>query len=534
MRVEALVGSVAPSRYMHAVRGSLSGPTLIGLAGFVMVLALSVGAPAMAQAPCARCSVADASDALPGLGTSAVPQLQRAVSATFVGGGSYGLNVDPIGPGSMHHRVGGSVAGALHVLPWLAFGLRMNGRYDLVSSSGRSDDGLFGYPTLALRLSAEPVAGLTIGLDAQAMVFGAEAPSFEIASTSALFRALGAYAIELGGARLVLLLNVGYFLDNSRAAAPRGVTDNLSAEDRLSLGVSDTGAVVASLGAAYVADGLDVYGEVSSRIYTDGSVIGSSPLRVGAGARFWLAPEVFFLGVGADVRVTPQSAALVGTGTTPNAPVEPALSVMLTAGVRLGAETPADAVAVDDVDDTVEETTTHETAPTATVGVAAGRVMEGEAPVADARVEITSDADASVHTASTDAEGRWRVGDLPLGGARYRITSEGRDPVEGTLTIVADAPVETTSSLTRALPQGEIRGVIQASNGTPVAARVVIRPIGRELTADAEGSFAIEVPPGEYDVEVSASGHRTQTRHVTVAEQGVVVLNVQLRAGRGR
>ncbi len=532
MKVDAARRSVAPSAYMHAVRGSFIAPTLA--LGLLAVL-LSLSATASAQAPCVRCSTADASDALPGLGTSAVPQLQRAVSATFVGGGSYGVNVDPIGPGSLHHRMSGSIAGAVHVVPWLAIGLRMNGRYDLVTSSGgRSDDGLFGYPTLALRLSAEPISGLTIGLDAQAMVFGAEAPSFEFGSTSALFRALGAYAIELGGARLVLLLNIGYFLDNSRAAAPRGVTDNLSAEDRLSLGVSDTGAIVASLGAAYVAEGLDVYGEVSSRIYTDGSVIGSSPLRVGVGARFWLAPEVFFLGIGADVRVTPQSAALVGTGTMPNAPVEPALSLLLSAGVRIGAETPADEVVdvVDEADEPDDETTV--VPAVATAGVALGRVLEGEAAVAGANVELTSDGDASVRTATTGDDGRWRIADVPLGGAHFRITSEGRDPVEGTITIVADAPVETTSSMSRALPQGEIRGVIQANNGQPIAARIVIRPIGRELTADAEGSFAIEVPPGEYDVEVSAAGHRTQSRHVTVAEQGVVVLNVQLRAGRGR
>lgn len=531
MTLDAAVASVAPSTHMHAVRVSFLASTLLAL---LTLSASSVPASAQSPAPCARCSVADASDALPGLATSAVPQLQRAVSATFVGGGSYGVNVDPIGSGSLHHRLSGSIAGAVHVVPWLAIGLRMNGRYDLVTAGGRSDDGLFGYPTLSLRLSAEPVAGLTIGLDAQAMVLGAEAPSFELGSTSALLRALGAYAIELGGGRLVLVLNVGYFLDNSRAAAPRGVTDNLSAEDRLSLGVSDTGAVVASLGAAYVTDGLDVYGEVSSRIYTDGSVIGSSPVRIGAGARFWLAPEVFYLGLGADVRVTPQSAALVGTGTAPNAPVEPALSVMLTVGVRIGAETPPGEtliVATDETDETDE--TTDET-PTPTTGTAVGRVLEGQSAIAGASVELTSDADGTARTASTDDDGRWQIADVPLGSARYRITSEGRDPVEGTLTIVAGAPTETASSMSRALPQGEIRGVIQASNGTPIAARVIIRPLGRELTADAEGSFAVEVPPGEYDVEVSHAGHRSQTRHVTVAEQGVVVLNVQLRAGRSR
>jgi hypothetical protein len=161
-----------------------------------------------------------------------------------------------------------------------------------------------------------------------------------------------------------------------------------------------------------------------------------------------------------------------------------------------------------------------------------GRVTSGDTAVVGAQIELTSDVDGQTRTVRSDADGRWQVADVPIGGARYRITAEGLEPAEGTLTVAAGAPVETSSVLARPLPQGEIRGVIQASNGRPLAARIVIRPLGRELTADAEGSFAVEVAPGEYDVEVSAPGHRAQTRHVTVAEQGVVVLNVQLRAGR--
>lgn len=520
---------------MLAVDRASTLRTLVTLTLFALSALTPVAwvSSAVAQSACPHCTVADGSDALPGLGSSAVPQLQRAVSASFVGSGGYGVNVDPIGAGSLHHRIGGGIAGAVHIVPWLAIGLRMNGRYDLVSAGGRSDDGLFGYPTASLRLSFEPVAGLTLGFDGQVSVFGAEAPSFEGSSTSALLRLLGAYALDLGGARLVLALNLGYYLDNSRAAAPRGVTDNLSAEDRLSLGVSDTGAIVASLGAVYVADGLDIFGEVSSRIYTDGTVIGSSPIRIGAGARFWLAPEVFFLGLGASVRVTPQSVGLIATGTAPNAPIEPALDLQLSLGLRIGAETPPTTEVVEDTQDDTEDTQVDET-PTPTTGSATGVVTEDGAALAGASVELTSDVDGSSHQASTDASGRWQIAELPLGGAHYRITAEGHTPVEGTLTVAAGTPTDIASSVARILPQGEIRGVIQASNGTPVAAHIVIRPLGRELAADDQGSFAVEVPPGSYDVEVSAPGHQSQTRHVTVDEQGVVVLNVQLRAGRGR
>jgi len=514
---------------MRPFQSSLRSERFAALALLAACL-LAWSSPAAAQSSCPRCTVGDTGDALPGLITSAVPQLQRAVSGTIVGSGTYGIGIDPIGPGSTHHRAAGGIAGAVHVVPWLAIGLRMNGRIDVVSAGGRSDDGLFGHPTLALRLSAEPAAGLTIGLDAQVTVLGAEAPSFEFGSTSALLRAMGAYAVDLGGSRLVLVLNAGYFIDNSRAAAPRGITDNLSAEDRLSLGVSDTGAVTASLGAAYVADGLEIFGDVGARIYTESTAIGSSPLRVGVGARFWLVPEVFFLGVGADARLTPQSASLVASG-SPNAPIEPVIQVHLAAGVRVGAESPP---VVADPDVEVEPEPEPEPEPVApTVGAAQGTVTDEQGPVAGASVEIVSDVDQSARTATADASGAWQIAEIPLGGAHFRITAEGHDAVEGTIAITAETQSLGTA-MARSLPQGEIRGVIQASNGTPLAARVVIQPLGRELTADAEGSFAVEVPPGEYDVAVSAPGHREQTRHVTVVERGVVVLNIQLRAGRGR
>jgi hypothetical protein len=497
---------------------------------------LAAPAPGRAQDSCPRCTVGDATDALPGHGSLAVPRLQRAVSASFQAAGSYGLNLDPAGPGSTHHRLGGSIAGAVHVVPWLAFGLRMLGRYDLVSTTAGSDDGLFGYPSLSVRLSAEPVAGFTMGLDAQAMVFGAEAPSFELASTSVLLRALLAYSIDLGGSRFVVTFNGGYYIDNSRAAAPRGVTDNLSVQDRVSLGVSDSGAVVLGLGGLYAGDVIEVFGDVGYRLYVGDGLIGQSPLRIGVGARFWAVPEVFFIGVGADIRATPQSTALIDPAATSNAPIEPGFSASLALGVRVGAETPPDAIVTDDATDGEDEEEVEETPPAPTVGSAVGRVTDADgSPVVGAAVEVTSDADGSTRTATSDQDGRWQIGDLPIGSARYRITAEGRDPAEGTLTITPDAPVEASSQMTRSLPQGEIRGVIQGSNGAPIAARVVIRPLGRELTADAEGSFAVEVPPGEYDVEVSAPGHREQTRHVTVSERGVVVLNVQLRpGGRGR
>ena len=500
---------------------------------FLAFLSPAISFAQDAPSSCPRCTVGDTSDALPGIVTTAVPRLQRAVSASFMAAGSYGVNLDPLGAGSMHHRLAGSVAGAVHIVPWLAVGLRVYGRYDMVSVSGQPDeDGLFGYPSLSLRASMEPVRGLSLGLDVQALVFGAEAPSFEFSSTSVLARILGAYAIDLGGANLTLALNAGYYLDNSRAAAPQAVTDPLQPGDQLSLGVSDVGAVVLGLGGVYSSESVEVFLDWGYRLYIGaGNVTGSSPMRVALGARFWAVPEVFFIGVAADMRVTSQSALLVSPGMT-NAPVEPGFTAHLNLGIRVGAETPAAVADLEEVEEEEEEEVV--TPVVATSGTALGRVTDPEGnPLVGANVELTAP-DASVRTATTDQEGRWRLDEVPLGEAHYRITAENFDMLEGTTNVTAEAPVEAAAPMVRHLPQAEIRGVIQGGNGQPIVAHIRIAPIGRELDTDAEGSFTIEVPPGEYDVTVSAPGHREQTRHVTVEERGVVVLNAQLRPGRGR
>ena len=507
-------------------------PALLAL----LLASLSPSASLAQDAPstaCRRCTIGDVSDALPGIVHTAVPRLHAAVSASFVAAGSYGINLDPSGAGSTQHRLAGSVAGAVHIVPWLAVGLRVYGRYDMVSAMGQPDeDGLFGFPTLTLRASMEPVAGLSLGLDVQASVFGAEAPSFEFGSTSLLARILGAYAIDLGGANLTLALNAGYYLDNSRVAAPQAITDPLQPGDQLSLGVSDVGAVVLGLGGVYSSESVEVFLDWGYRLYVgSGNVTGSSPMRVALGARFWAVPEVFFIGLAADMRVTAQSALLVASGMT-NAPVEPGFTAHLNLGVRVGAETPA--LVVVEQDDTDPDPVPDPDPVAPTSGSAMGRITDPEGnPLVGASVELTDSA-STVRTASTDEEGRWRLDEVPLGEAHYRVTAQDFDLLEGTTNVTAEPAEVTATPMVRHLPQAELRGVIQGGNGQPIVAHIQIAPIGRELDTDAEGSFTIEVPPGEYDVTVSAPGHREQTRHVSVEERGVVVLNAQLRPGRGR
>jgi hypothetical protein len=46
------------------------------------------------------------------------------------------------------------------------------------------------------------------------------------------------------------------------------------------------------------------------------------------------------------------------------------------------------------------------------------------------------------------------------------------------------------------------------------------------------GRFEVDVPPGEYDVIVKATGYADQHRHVRVEANGVVVLDLDMRTRR--
>jgi hypothetical protein len=78
---------------------------------------------------------------------------------------------------------------------------------------------------------------------------------------------------------------------------------------------------------------------------------------------------------------------------------------------------------------------------------------------------------------------------------------------------------------------------VRSLRGSPVDADVVIRPVGspeeegQRLVA-AGGRFTVEVEPGTYQVVIEAPGFEPQSRRVQVEENGVTLLNVDLKVPR--
>ncbi|MGH1558584.1 carboxypeptidase regulatory-like domain-containing protein [Caulobacter segnis] len=77
---------------------------------------------------------------------------------------------------------------------------------------------------------------------------------------------------------------------------------------------------------------------------------------------------------------------------------------------------------------------------------------------------------------------------------------------------------------------GEVGGKVTGPNGAPVAgARVVINDLLRGDTTEGDGVFDLpRLPGGEYEVSVTAMGLASQSRRVSVPQDGAVKLDVQL------
>jgi hypothetical protein len=75
---------------------------------------------------------------------------------------------------------------------------------------------------------------------------------------------------------------------------------------------------------------------------------------------------------------------------------------------------------------------------------------------------------------------------------------------------------------------------VRSFNGKPLPATIKVEPLGLEAKTDADGTFQIDVPPGSYEVIVVSPGFAGQRRPVQVEENGVTILNADLRPGKDK
>ena len=489
-------------------------------------------------------SVGASASGLPGLGRVAVAapkELPHAGAAVGIGYGFTEAQSVPNAESGAHQRVSGTLAIMAQPVRFLAAALVFDGRYDahpddLLGSSSST----VGEPRLFVR--ANEAVGRSFALGAQLGVWvpGAEAPSlrFEAATLDALL--LATYAPP--GSDLALALNAGYRIDRSAQVLGARDRPRLRAGDRLALHLSDSDAILLGLGASKRLGGretpaarVELLGELTWDMLIGAKAPAAleSPLRLGLGARYHLKEDDEAFGaLQLEARTELSLSARPSSGPSdPLVPIDPRFAIIL--GVRwtpaLGARPKP-------------RTNVEGPAAAGSGGAAAavassirGRVTAAEtgAAIASARVTVTSDdpAQPGERTAETGADGTFEVTELRPGHVHVVLKAAGFDDASADANATATAAVVDVV-MKKAIKPGQLRGLVRSFNGKPLAATIRVEPLGIEAKTETDGTFQIDVPPGSYEVVVAATGHAGQRRPVQVEENGVTILNADLRPGK--
>jgi hypothetical protein len=430
-------------------------------------------------------------------------------------GFGYGWTEAVLNTNDSHHRLQLDASASLTPLPWLSTALRVLGRYDLHSGSGSdSDYGIVTGTHLAARALLPLGTDFQAGAELELWLPAGETVGKAFSALSSDLQLLLAYAPRASGLKLGLTL--GLLLDRSRHAG--GEPERFSAADRLALGVSDgMWAVKPGLAFAYRSGEVEWLAEWAYRMYFD--YVAESPMWLRAGARYFPSSNLqleLLVGVSPSKRPSlVQGAAL--------AVIEPRLWAGLAVTYAWTASAP-EPVAVAPPLAAPEP----EPEPRATLQ---GRVAAaGGAPLPGARVALTQDAEHVEQT--TDAQGKFKFADLEAGEYQLAVTAEGFQPARRSVLLQPGAAPELSIPLTQELPVGQIRGTVRRFDGKPILARIVVSALKIDQKTRPDGTFEIDVPPGDYSVVVSAERFARQTRTAHVEQRGVAILIVELEPSR--
>ncbi len=416
--------------------------------------------------------VGDSAAGLPGLHRVAAAAHTPSLAVVNLSAG-YGFTGAVLDDRDAHHRTSGSLAVGIRPLPWLGFAVRLDSRYDRHSAASvADDDSMVTEPRLTARAIRRMSPTWNVGGELRMWVPpSGSGPSLDFAATTADLVML---STVMPDERVTLAVNLGFRLD--RSAASVAEADRLSRADRMSLGVSDSDAVLLGLGGAWRSGPLELFAEGSWDVLIGEGAPAplSSPLRLGAGARLQLhtAVQLQFL-----AETSPGRRPLIETG-QPLVPVEPGIQVMAAVAYHSRAA--------------------KKTPPAAAVP------MPEPAPEAPEPVAI-------------------EPFELPV------VEPPDLDDV-----VAADAAQEADDEVLSIYIPGYLRGATQSFQGQVIAATSIrIEPLDIDVPVAEDGTFEIELPPGSYTVVITAPGFVDQRLETVIESDAVRIVNVDLRRKRG-
>lgn len=511
-----------PSRH-HSVS------LLLVLARLWLVVAIGCAAWSRAQAQPTAAEVGPGVGALRGLYQTALPLAPRELNLRLNAG--YGvLEKLSRAPGA-EHRLAGGLSVGITPLPWLAFGLRLDGRLELHANDGMgSHVAGFGDPRLSARAGHALDEQWSLGAELALWMPGRDAPSWDVKATSVDARALASFKPR--AARWSLLGSLGARLDNSAHAAPPPA--QLRPGDRISMGVSDSNAILAAVGGIYrVTPEWHALAELSGDVLVGSRApkLGDSPLRAAGGARYcivspWCAEALAVLSLSSRPSTRPSA---------PWVPIEPRFMLMLGLSYALSLEPVApaqrpEASAQPDKPQQKAEPTAQKPPPTAQVQ---GDIRDDQdQPLPDVQVTLTSEGGKSF-SAITDAKGHYLFTQVPYGPAQLEAHAVGFATQRWTVGVSADLSPLPARALPIAANLGVLRGLIRNFQSAPMRAKITIKnargKLVQTLESGDDGHVEVELAPGRYNVRIEAPGYRSHTQAVQIKGNGVSVLNADLR-----
>lgn len=468
-------------------------------------------------------------DALPGVVRVPVAGPVERTGFGFAGSAGYGFTEGVLHTGDSHHRGFGSLAASFAPVPLFAAGLRFDGRYDASSGTGATS-GWIGDPRIQLRVGGALGSGWALGAQADVWLPGSGAPSLVLDAITPDASVLASFAPP--GSGVTIASKVGFRLDDSTKSASNA--DRLAASDRLALGLSQADGVLTGLGvAAHVSPHVEVLADATWDILVGTGAPGAldSPIVTSAGARIGLDPAAQWQ-LEAVIDASPSKRPPVGSG-NPLVGVEPLVGGFVALAYRPAVPGSAAPPPVE-----TAPTPTPAPAPTSAPAVAKvasvhGSVFAEQGHAALARANVTFKlASGTTKQLVTDASGSFAADDLEPGQASVEVTADGYQPVTRAVTLTPGTPLALDVPLAKALPVGQVRGLVRDYTGKAVAATVKVQPGDIDVQVGADGTFESNVAPGSYEVVIQAKGYAEQHRRVVVEKDGVTMLNVELRKGK--
>lgn len=468
-----------------------------------------------------------ASDGLPGFFNQGIPYANTR-QLSFAGTARYGI-IESVGPVSgTHHELGGTLAVGGVIIPWISAALLFDGKYQKHPDDARGADSSFiGVPVIKLRGGAPLGRMLLLGGELEARIPGDEPPSLKFNAAILTARVL---ATVVSLAPFYVGATVGFRLDNSENVAV--AYDSFRPGDRVALDVSSYNAVVFGLAMAYQFRKFRFILEGDSLKYISGDApFSQSPTRITAGARYAATDALQF-----DLYTETIAGKRPDISTnSPLLPILPRFSIFAGLRYTLGGKTGASTAQQNDGMNRLNPNDKKKTPVTEPIrpptGTVSGRILDAEGlPVAEANISIQGK-DGTETTGVTDAEGTYRIPEVPVGAVTVTVTAEYFETVSFDVDVTKDGTADAAPiTLVQSKVGSQIRGLVRDQNGNPLSANIRVVPGKLKTKTNSDGFFEVDVVPGDYTVEISSAGFVRQNRAVTVGDNTVVILNVDLTA----